>query len=173
MPDLTQLALFLAAATVLAVTPGPGIFYVAARTLAGGRAESIASGLGTGLGGLLQVMAGALGVSAQPEDRRLLPRLHSAVRLRATRLGPGFLTAQLALARQAEFPDGLEADQADRHRAAVSALDRLRFEPPRPAQLPHDQANLRMIVIAEGRTVGRDALLVGCLGEDEGFELGH
>ncbi len=43
MPDLAQLALFLAAATLLAVTPGPGIFYVAARTLAGGRAEGIAS----------------------------------------------------------------------------------------------------------------------------------
>jgi hypothetical protein len=31
MPDLTQLALYFAAAVVLAVTPGPGIFYVAAR----------------------------------------------------------------------------------------------------------------------------------------------
>jgi hypothetical protein len=34
MPDLTQLAVYLLAALVLAVTPGPGIFYVAARTLA-------------------------------------------------------------------------------------------------------------------------------------------
>jgi threonine/homoserine/homoserine lactone efflux protein len=32
--DLAQLALYFAAAFVLAVTPGPGIFYVAARTLA-------------------------------------------------------------------------------------------------------------------------------------------
>jgi threonine/homoserine/homoserine lactone efflux protein len=29
MPDLTQFALCLAAAFLLAVTPGPGIFYVA------------------------------------------------------------------------------------------------------------------------------------------------
>ena len=36
MPDTTQLALYLAAALVFAITPGPGIFYVAARTLAGG-----------------------------------------------------------------------------------------------------------------------------------------
>ncbi|MEH3147145.1 MAG: LysE family translocator [Methylobacterium frigidaeris] len=64
MPDLTQLALFCAAALVLAVTPGPGIFYVAARTLAGGRAEGVASSLGTGLGGMVHVAAGALGVSA-------------------------------------------------------------------------------------------------------------
>ena len=55
---------FLAAALVLALTPGPGIFYVAARTLAGGRAEGVASSLGTGLGGLFHVLAGALGVSA-------------------------------------------------------------------------------------------------------------
>lgn len=64
MPDPTQLALFFAAALVLAVTPGPGIFYVAARTLAGGRAEGIASSFGTGLGGMVHVLAGSLGVSA-------------------------------------------------------------------------------------------------------------
>lgn len=64
MPDLTQLALFFAAALLLAVTPGPGIFYVAARTLAGGRAEGVASSFGTGLGGMAHVLAGSLGVSA-------------------------------------------------------------------------------------------------------------
>jgi len=64
MPDTTQLVLYLAAATLLAVTPGPGIFYVAARTLAGGRAEGLASSFGTGLGGLVHVLAGSLGVSA-------------------------------------------------------------------------------------------------------------
>jgi threonine/homoserine/homoserine lactone efflux protein len=64
MPETTQLALFFAAALLLAVTPGPGIFYVAARTLAGGRAEGIASSFGTGLGGMAHVLAGSLGVSA-------------------------------------------------------------------------------------------------------------
>ena len=64
MPDLTQLALYFAAALVLAVTPGPGIFYVAARTLAGGRAEGVSSSFGTGLGGMVHVLAGSLGVSA-------------------------------------------------------------------------------------------------------------
>ncbi len=64
MPDLTQLALYFATALVLAVTPGPGIFYVAARSLAGGRAEGVASSLGTGLGGMVHVLAGGLGVSA-------------------------------------------------------------------------------------------------------------
>jgi threonine/homoserine/homoserine lactone efflux protein len=64
MPDLSQLALYFAAAFVLAVTPGPGIFYIAARTLAGGRAEGVASSFGTGLGGMVHVLAGSLGVSA-------------------------------------------------------------------------------------------------------------
>ncbi len=54
---------FLLAALVLAITPGPGIAYVVARTVAGGRAEGLASCLGTGLGGLLHVMAAALGLS--------------------------------------------------------------------------------------------------------------
>src|ERR671920_2380436 len=64
MPDLAQFTLYVAAAFVLAVTPGPGIFYVAARTLAGGRAEGVASSCGTGLGGMVHVLAGSLGVSA-------------------------------------------------------------------------------------------------------------
>src|SRR4028119_18997 len=64
MLDITQIALFTAAAFLLAITPGPGIFYVAARTLAGGRAEGIASSFGTGLGGMVHVLAGSLGVSA-------------------------------------------------------------------------------------------------------------
>jgi threonine/homoserine/homoserine lactone efflux protein len=64
MLDSENLALFLAAALVVALTPGPGIFYVAARTLAGGRDEGLASSIGTGLGGLVHVIAGAAGVSA-------------------------------------------------------------------------------------------------------------
>jgi threonine/homoserine/homoserine lactone efflux protein len=64
MPELTQIALYFVATLVLAVTPGPGIFYVAARTLAGGRAEGVASSFGTGLGGMVHVLAGSLGVSA-------------------------------------------------------------------------------------------------------------
>jgi threonine/homoserine/homoserine lactone efflux protein len=55
--------LFLAAACVIALSPGPGIFYVAARTLADGRPAGLASSLGTGLGGLVHVAAGAVGVS--------------------------------------------------------------------------------------------------------------
>src|SRR6476620_388622 len=64
MPDLTQFALYCAAALLLAVTPGPGLFYVAARTLAGGRAEGLASSLGTGIGGMVHVVSGSIGVSA-------------------------------------------------------------------------------------------------------------
>jgi len=57
-------AIFLAAALVVAITPGPGIFYVAARSLAGGRPEGLASSFGLGLGGLVHVVAGAAGLSA-------------------------------------------------------------------------------------------------------------
>ena len=54
---------FLIAAVVLAITPGPGIAYVVARTVAGGRSEGLASCFGTSLGGLLHVLAAALGLS--------------------------------------------------------------------------------------------------------------
>jgi threonine/homoserine/homoserine lactone efflux protein len=54
---------FLVAAVLLAITPGPGLAYVVARTVAGGRAEGLASCTGTALGGLLHVAAAALGLS--------------------------------------------------------------------------------------------------------------
>jgi threonine/homoserine/homoserine lactone efflux protein len=58
-----SLLAFLLTALVLAVTPGPGIAYVVARTVAGGRSEGLASCIGTGLGGLLHVAAAAIGLS--------------------------------------------------------------------------------------------------------------
>ena len=64
MIDTHHFLLFLAAAVLLAITPGPGIFYVLARTFAGGRREGIESSLGTFFGGLFHVFAAALGVSA-------------------------------------------------------------------------------------------------------------
>jgi threonine/homoserine/homoserine lactone efflux protein len=64
MPDFQNLWLFFAAAFLVALTPGPGIFYVAARTLAAGRTEGLASSFGTGVGGLVHVVAGAVGISA-------------------------------------------------------------------------------------------------------------
>src|SRR6202165_889278 len=64
MTEMNNLPLFLAAALLVALTPGPGIFYVAARTLAGGRGEGVSSSIGLGLGGLVHVIAGAVGISA-------------------------------------------------------------------------------------------------------------
>src|SRR5215470_12247287 len=58
MLDGHRFLLFLAAAMVLAATPGPGIFYVLARTLAGGRREGFASSFGTFFGGLFLVFLG-------------------------------------------------------------------------------------------------------------------
>jgi threonine/homoserine/homoserine lactone efflux protein len=64
MADWPTLALFLLAALAISLTPGPGLLYVAARTLSGGARAGLASILGLGLGGLAHVAAGALGVSA-------------------------------------------------------------------------------------------------------------
>jgi len=59
-----RFSLFFAAAVLLAITPGPGIFYVLARSLAGGRREGVLSSLGTFVGGFVHVVAAALGISA-------------------------------------------------------------------------------------------------------------
>jgi threonine/homoserine/homoserine lactone efflux protein len=64
MVDSSKLALFLTAAFLLAVAPGPGMLYVLARSLAGGRREGVLSSLGTLVGGMVHVVAAAAGVSA-------------------------------------------------------------------------------------------------------------
>jgi len=59
----TRFFLFLTAAVLLAVAPGPGMLYVLARSLAGGKREGVLSALGTFLGGMVHVFAAALGIS--------------------------------------------------------------------------------------------------------------
>ncbi len=60
----SQFLVFLSAALILAITPGPGIFYVLARSLRGGRREGVLSAAGTFLGGLVHVEAAAFCLSA-------------------------------------------------------------------------------------------------------------
>ena len=59
-----QFGVFLGEAVLLAITPGQGIAYVLARTIAGGRTDGLASALGTAAGGFVHVIAAALGLSA-------------------------------------------------------------------------------------------------------------
>jgi len=61
---MPHLFLFIVAAFVLAVTPGPGMLYVVGRTWAAGKADGLASSLGTMLGGFVHVTACVVGVSA-------------------------------------------------------------------------------------------------------------
>ncbi len=63
MFDTTKIFLFFTAALLLAIAPGPGMLYVLARSLAGGKREGVLSALGTFVGGMVHVFAAALGVS--------------------------------------------------------------------------------------------------------------
>lgn len=63
MFESARLLLFLTAAVLLAIAPGPGMLYVLARSLAGGKREGVLSAFGTFLGGMVHVFAAALGVS--------------------------------------------------------------------------------------------------------------
>jgi threonine/homoserine/homoserine lactone efflux protein len=61
--DPARFIVFLSAAILLAIAPGPGMLYVLARALAGGRSEGLLSALGTFFGGMVHVLAAAAGVS--------------------------------------------------------------------------------------------------------------
>ena len=64
MPDLAHWTIFLGAAFVLLITPGPSIMYVMARAIAHGPHAAVFSAVGLALGDLLQVVATAIGLSA-------------------------------------------------------------------------------------------------------------
>jgi threonine/homoserine/homoserine lactone efflux protein len=64
MPDTAHLVAFAIAATTIALIPGPGMLYVLARSLGGGRDEGLRSTAGTGIGGMVHVAAAAAGLSA-------------------------------------------------------------------------------------------------------------
>lgn len=64
MPDLSTLALFVAAAFVLLVVPGPAVLYIVARSIDQGRLAGVVSVLGIQMGTLFHVTAATLGVSA-------------------------------------------------------------------------------------------------------------
>jgi threonine/homoserine/homoserine lactone efflux protein len=61
--DSARFLIFLSAAILLAIAPGPGMLYVLARSLAGGRREGLLSAFGTFFGGLVHVFAAAAGIS--------------------------------------------------------------------------------------------------------------
>jgi threonine/homoserine/homoserine lactone efflux protein len=61
--DSARFLVFLSAAILLAIAPGPGMLYVLARALGGGRREGLLSALGTFFGGMVHVFAAAAGVS--------------------------------------------------------------------------------------------------------------
>lgn len=64
MFDGSSLALFVLAAWVLLITPGPAVLYIVARSVDQGRLAGIVSTLGVGAGTFVHVAAATLGISA-------------------------------------------------------------------------------------------------------------
>jgi len=64
LPDPSRLGLFVAAALVLLLTPGPAVLYIVTRSLDKGRRAGFVSVLGVHAGTLVHVAAAAAGLSA-------------------------------------------------------------------------------------------------------------
>ena len=64
LPPWPLLAAFCVASVVLAVTPGPAVFYIITRTLAQGRRAGLASMAGVALGNLGNALGAAIGLAA-------------------------------------------------------------------------------------------------------------
>ncbi len=64
LPPWSLLTAFLAASFILAVTPGPGVFYIVTRSLAQGRRSGLASVAGVALGNLGNAIGASVGLAA-------------------------------------------------------------------------------------------------------------
>ena len=64
LPSWPLLVAFFLASFVLAVTPGPGVFYIVTRTLTQGRRAGLASVAGVALGNLGNAIGAAIGLAA-------------------------------------------------------------------------------------------------------------
>ena len=64
MPDFSSLVVFVAAALVLLLTPGPAVLYIVARSIDQGRRAGLVSMLGVHAGTHVHIAAAAAGVSA-------------------------------------------------------------------------------------------------------------
>jgi threonine/homoserine/homoserine lactone efflux protein len=64
LPSWPLLSAFLAASFILAVTPGPGVFYIVTRSVLQGRRHGIASVLGVALGNLGNAIGASVGLAA-------------------------------------------------------------------------------------------------------------
>ena len=64
MPDTAHFLLFLGAAVVLLLTPGPAVLYITARSIDQGRRAGLVSVLGIGVGTVVWVLSAAAGISA-------------------------------------------------------------------------------------------------------------
>jgi len=102
---------FAIAAFILAITPGPGLAYVVAKTVSSGRTEGLASCIGTAIGGMVHVLAAAIGIS--------LVIAKSAVAFHAIKfIGAAylvFLGIRLLMRKQAVTQVGDVAAQGCRH----------------------------------------------------------
>jgi threonine/homoserine/homoserine lactone efflux protein len=64
MPDASTFALFIVAALVLLVVPGPSVLYIVARSIEGGRTAGLVSVLGVQTGAMVHIAFAAVGLSA-------------------------------------------------------------------------------------------------------------
>jgi threonine/homoserine/homoserine lactone efflux protein len=64
LPAWPLLSAFLLASFVLAVTPGPGVFYVVTRSILQGRRVGLASVAGVALGNLGNAVGASIGLAA-------------------------------------------------------------------------------------------------------------
>ena len=64
LPPWSLLTAFLAASFILAITPGPGVFYIVTRSLAQGRRSGLASVAGVAFGNLGNAIGASVGLAA-------------------------------------------------------------------------------------------------------------
>jgi threonine/homoserine/homoserine lactone efflux protein len=109
LPQQALLIAFLSASLLLALTPGPGVMYIVARSLAHGRRAGLASVAGVAAGNLLNAVGAAVGLAT-------LLTLSSTLFLVVKYLGAAYLVyLGIRALRAAAAPTGPQAPPARAH----------------------------------------------------------
>ena len=119
LPEPTIFAAFLAAATVLIISPGPDTLYVASRSLAQGRLSGLVAAMGVFAGVFVHISAAALGLAGL---FAYAPLAYDVLRWVGDRM------SMLAAIRNGE-PDGDRGERAAEYPALDAPQDDIAAQP--------------------------------------------
>jgi threonine/homoserine/homoserine lactone efflux protein len=155
MPETQTVLVFAAASFALIAFPGPSVIYIVTRSVAQGRRAGLLSMLGIEAGGLVHVIAAAIGVSALVAS--------SATAFTVLKYAGAAYLVYIGVRKLLERPDDSGAEEAARHTDRRLFLEGALVNTLNPKTATFFVAFLPQFVDPAQGSVALQALVLGCL----------